>query len=337
MAQALGVSHTTVSNAFSRPDQLSAKMRERVLSKARELGYAGPSAAGRILATGRTGALGVLYHQHLPYAFTDPASTALLQGLSGVCQDHENGLLVLTGIDADGARQAIQRAAMDAVIVYAVPPETGLLDAVLARGLPTVTIDQPMIAGVPSVNIDDRGAARAGARLLLDLGHRSLAALSAPLRFWINHQRLRGYREALRKPRCNSAELLEVECDDNSEQAGKQAALLALAREPRPTGILAMSDRLAIGALRAAEQCGLQVPRDLSLVGFDDISVAAHLSPPLTTVRQPLVEKGAVAGRLILAADRLGQQVVLPTELIVRESSGPVPRRVVASKGLFGG
>jgi DNA-binding LacI/PurR family transcriptional regulator len=111
----------------------------------------------------------------------------------------------------------------------------------------------------------------------------------------------------------------------NREDGGFSAALALLNHKPRPTAILAMSDRLAVGALRAAETLGLDVPKDLSIVGFDDIPLASQVRPRLTTVRQPLVEKGAVAARFLL--ENVGQTIsqVLPTELVIRESSGLVP------------
>jgi DNA-binding LacI/PurR family transcriptional regulator len=136
--------------------------------------------------------------------------------------------------------------------------------------------------------------------------------------------RLQGYQDVMREAGLDPSNVL-IEERFNREDGGFSATLALLNHTPRPTAILAMSDRLAVGALRAAETLGLDVPKDLSIVGFDDIPLASQVRPRLTTVRQPLVEKGAVAARFLL--ENVGQTIsqVLPTELVIRESSGLVP------------
>src|SRR5918999_3377061 len=111
VARAAGVSRTTVSNAFNRPDQLSAELRQRVLATARELGYAGPNPMARMLRTGRAGAIGVVFSERLPYNVTDPASVALLEGIAQVCDQEDAALLILSAVDEEAARRVVSRAA----------------------------------------------------------------------------------------------------------------------------------------------------------------------------------------------------------------------------------
>lgn len=323
LALALGISRTTASNAFNRPDQLSAVLRASILAKAQELGYPGPSAAGRILSTGRAGAIGLLFHHAMSFIFHDPVGICFLQGLSDSCAQHNTGLLILPARDEQRAGEAVERAVIDGLILYAVPERTGLVDRVRQRHLHAVTVDQPKVRGMRSLRIDDRGGATLAAAHLVGLGHTQLAVLHLPERYWINLERLAGYQDALRNAGVDPATMCRHMCGDNTEEAGHAGALALLRDRPRPTAIVAMSDRLAAGAFRAAEQLRLQLPRDLSIVGFDDAPLASELSPPLTTVRQPLVEKGVAAAQMLLSSPRDHSDVLLQTELVVRGSTAP--------------
>jgi DNA-binding LacI/PurR family transcriptional regulator len=197
------------------------------------------------------------------------------------------------------------------------------------------------------VRIDDPGGGTAIVEHLLGLGHRRLSIVSyelgpghrdgpvdeARLRgmtFAGTRERLGGYRTALAAAGLDWPTTPIHECDHNGRQAGRAAATALLAGRPRPTAIVAMSDELAMGVLEAAHDAGLDVPRDLSVVGYDDTPGAAHATPPLTTVRQPLRAKGQLAGRRLLAlrdGRPLGRSRRLPTEVVVRSSTAPPRRR----------
>ncbi|WP_017315739.1 substrate-binding domain-containing protein [Mastigocladopsis repens] len=343
VAKAMGVSRTTVSNAFNRPDQLSPELRDRVLAVAKEMGYAGPNPMGRMLRTGRTGVIGLVFCEALPYAFQDPVAIAFLQGVSSVCEKVKASLLLVPTLESDAAQMTIQQAAVDGFIVYSMPDDSEAVAKVLERKLPVIAVDQPNLSGVPLVCLDDRQAAREAALHLLRLNHRRLAIISMALlpdsyvglvntqrlertAFQISLLRLRGYEDAMLKAGLDLSKVPIVECPPrNSEDDAFEVALTLLKQEPRPTGILAMCDVLAIGALRAAEHFGLSVPKDLSIVGFDDIPLASQIRPSLTTIQQPLIEKGAIAAKLLLCDAGLMTSKVLETKLVVRESSGPVP------------
>ncbi len=135
-----------------------------------------------------------------------------------------------------------------------------------------------------------------------------------------------GYRDALRAAGLDSDDLRAIEVPGNNEDSARKAAGVLLRHRPRPTAILAMSDRLGVGALLAATDLGMDVPADLSVIGFDDTPLAKAVTPALTTIHQPLEEKGAAAARLVFRpAKGRPKHIDLPTKLIVRKSTGCVP------------
>ena len=344
VAAELGVSPSTVSNAYNRPDQLSAELRERVFEAARRLGYAGPDPLGRGLRRQRANAVGVLFRDRLSYAFADPAAVLFMEGVSEAVEEAGLGLLLLPG-GSLGSREpeAVRGAAVDGVVIYSMPEDDPLVGAALERRLPAVIVDQPPVEGVPSVGIDDEGAAARAAEHLLELGHRRLGVVSFRLALEARSGmvdperrgaatlrpsglRLRGVAEAVGAAGISWDDVPVYECGVSTPAEGKAAARALLSREPRPTAILALSDQLAFGVIEAATHIGLCVPRDLSVVGFDDIPEAARSTPPLTTLRQPHVEKGLQAGRKLVAQLKEENpggdgELVLPTWLVARGST----------------
>jgi DNA-binding LacI/PurR family transcriptional regulator len=341
IADRVGVSRMTVSNAFSRPDQLSAELRDRILEAATELGYAGPDPTARALARGTTGAVGVLLTDSLAYAFTDEVATGFLGAV--VEELAPTGLaFTLLSSDAHGGVVPARDVAIDGALVYSCRPHSDARDWLVRRQLPLVFVDQDPVAGVPCVNVDDRGGARAAAQHLLDLGHRRIGIVAlAPETAWptegddteVPHptrQRRRGWADAL-EPAGITAQV--VEAPTHSELDAEQVALELLQRADRPTAVLCYSDVLALGVIRAARQLGLAVPADVSVVGFDDSPVAHRHDPQLTTVRQDVTAKGRAAVAALTAAidatnaglDATAAHVLLPTELVVRASTAPPP------------
>jgi DNA-binding LacI/PurR family transcriptional regulator len=344
LAASLGVSKTTVSNAFSRPDQLSADLRARILEAAYTAGYAGPDPVARMLRTRRAGSLGLILPESLPFSLDDPTTTALLRGIADACDERRLGLLIVPGgRDAQDTR-SISDVAVDGFIAYSLPHGAAVLDAAIRRDVPLVIVDQPRMPGVTTVSVDDRGGARDAARHLAGLGHRRIAIVALPFhpdgytgpanetriadaRFDVAASRLAGYRDALSEAGIDPDAVPVFECAHSDEDLGAEAGRHFLGgaaradapvvrgdapvvrgdadetdRPARPTAILAMSDRLAIGVMSAAREARIDVPRALSVVGFNDTEAAARARPALTTVRQPLRLKGYAAARLILDA-----------------------------------
>jgi len=345
IAAAVGVSRTTVSNAFNRPDQLSAELRDRIMAAARAMGVHGPNPAARMLRTGKAEAIGLLFHETLPFAFDDPAAVGMLRGVAAACEKARSGLLILPAVKSPASRSAIHRAAVDGFLVYGFLNGAEAWAPLLRRGLPVVAIDNQAPDGVAFVGIDDHGAARRVAEHVLGLGHRRLGIISlessvdgyvgpldaarrAIMTFRTSVDRLEGYAEAIAAAGLDPDSMPIEERPASSEAHGRDAALVLLRRPDRPTAILAMSDRLAIGAIEAARSLGLRVPEDVSVAGFDDIRRAALVRPALTTIRQPLFDKGATAATLLLKAVADGSPIpatrrLLPTELVIRGSTRP--------------
>ncbi|MDX2972105.1 LacI family DNA-binding transcriptional regulator [Kribbella solani] len=345
VAESLGVSITTVSNAFSRPDQLSEALRERVLAEAARLGLSSPDAAARSLRLGRPASVGVMYTDRLSFAFSDPGAVLFLQGVSRVCEENGQELVLIPSTSAaDAAATAVGRSMIDGLIVYSVADDDPVLAAAADRRMPLVVVDQPRISTLPWIGVDDEAGCRAIAQHLIGLGHRRLAVLSTEIdrerrggrvtvarqqaiTFATTAARLRGYRTAAEDAGINWSTVPVVETRENSEANGYQATAALLRSKQRPTAVLAMTDQLAFGALRAAAKAGLSVPEDLSVAGFDDIP-AARVEPYLTTVAQPHEEKGRRAAEHLLAqlTDRSAppRQQQLKTTLRLRETTGVI-------------
>ncbi len=340
VARAAGVSRTTASNAFNRPDQLSGELRAKVRAVAQAMGYPGPHPMARMLRTGRAGAIGVVFPDELVHAVSDPAASAMLQGIAAGCDAAEAALLLLSAVDQAAAQRAVAQAAVDGFIIHCLAAERAVIDSVLERGLPVVTIDNSAVVDAPSVTIAERAGAQLAAEHLLRLGHRRFAILAletqpdnyaGPLdaarrrdiMYLGTRLRLEGYEAALAAAGIDLGSVPVEESFCYRPEAAMAATARLLTGPDRPTALLAMSDLLALAAIAQARLLGLRVPDDLSVVGFDDIPLAGLQQPPLTTIRQPLVEKGRIAAELLLGERAKAQSVVLPTELVIRGTTAP--------------
>lgn len=332
IAEAVGVSRTTVSNAFSRPDQLNPELRRRILEVAEEMNYAGPDPAARMLRRGKAGAIGVLLTKELSYAFTDPYAVAFLRGLAEIAETSSTSLLLMAWPDEASAERAVREAAVDGFVVFCIGEDHPALDALRQRRLPFVIAGEPYLDGVPFVGIDDRTAARTLCAHLLRLGHRRLAVLHAgiaPLDLdsagisGPTGARLAGYRDAVLDAGL-SWDDVAVRATTHSREGGRSGAARLLDLYPRPTAIIATTDLIALGALQAAAERGLNVPGNVSVAGFDDIPEAGNAG--LTTIRQPKSEKGRTVGRLLLKEGiDDAPRILMPHELIARSSTAAPP------------
>lgn len=346
VARAVGVSPTTVSNAYNRPHKLTPALRERILEAARDLGYPGPNPVARSLRRGRAGSIGLLFGEALTYTFQDPVAVEFLRGVAEGTARHNTVLQLIAALDADERAGAslLANAIVDGLVVWTLPERHPLLRLVRERNIPIVVHGSPRLVGVPFVGIDDRAAARAAAEHLLQLGHRSLAVIShafGPARrarrrdparigrpsYRVTRERLTGYQAAADAAEPPPAALDVYEVAVNSRDEGHRATLALLHATPRPTAVLAMSDELATGALAAAHELDLRVPHDLSVVGFDDSPSARASDPALTTIAQSLHDQGRTCARLLIsaiageiAADDLVH--LAPWQLVARDSTG---------------
>lgn len=340
IAEDLGVTHTSVSNAYNNPAKVSKALRDRIIAHARSVNYEGPNPAARSLRTGRCGAIGVLFNDQLSYAFTDPHDIAFLRGISSVCED-EGANIVLIPLQDKRPEQRDQLAAIvDGFILNAPYRSHPTIRGALARGLPTVVVDfhAPELARVLT---NDRAAMREVVAHLLALGHRHLAIVTFPREegagdvrtldddfsdeSHVVHERIEGCRDAIDAAGVARVSVLVCETP-NSEDGGRRTAEWLLRRRPELTALVCFSDRLAHGAIAGAGALGWTVPGDLSVSGFDGIDPpgGALATLRLTTVRQNAYEKGRRAAEILLCADvQAAQAVVIPAEFVVGDTTAP--------------
>lgn len=336
VAQAAGVSLGTASNAFNRPDVVRPEVRSAVLAAAEELGYAGPDPVGRMLMGGKANVIAVLPpgDMSVSTAFQSPFFREFMLGISQICDEHGASLVVLPGA-TDRKAWAITNAVVDGFILG--HSDEVALVAARRRKVPCVVMDMDAGPGIPTVSIAARVGARQAAEHLLSLGHRHFAIISVARRprphllhrlseisrlsagYQLDEEKLAGYREALLAAGVPLDTVVVGEVYPHPPWRTEGAAAV-LDAAPDATAVLAMSDRNATAVLEAAAAGGRDVPRDLSVVGFDNAPESAISSPPLTTVAQPLVEKGRCAAKVLFGED-VPAHTVLPVELVIRASS----------------
>jgi DNA-binding LacI/PurR family transcriptional regulator len=341
VAREAGVSKTAVSFAFNAPDRLAPETATRIREIADQLGYT-PHPVARMLTQRQTMTIGVLTPQALSVIFSNPFFGAFSEGVALAAEEHGYALHFISPLQGSLVR-AMTRATVDGVVAIGLSESHPEVEQIRRAGLPIVLVDSAALPEHGSVEIDDVGGAQAAAAYIASLGHRDILVLGVeppapggPEPDGVTNRRLRGYREAFAA--------VGVEIGDDrvlvgpaSIDGGIAATDRAWDAGLRPTAILAMSDAMAIGAMRALRERRLDVPGDVSVVGFDDIDLAPHVDPPLTTVHQPIRRKGEEAARALLTVvERRGpakpEHRRLETRLIVRGSTGPVPadRREVA-------
>ncbi|ACZ29640.1 transcriptional regulator, LacI family [Xylanimonas cellulosilytica DSM 15894] len=366
VAERAGVSVSTASLAFSGAGPISAETRDRVLTAAQELGYSGPNPLGRQLRSGRSGIVGVVIGDNPGRAFRDPVSVQVLDGLMQVLGEQGLGVLLVPGLrpeasapctDAAGHGEPpaatvagiapvdplVESAAMDvAVLVWGVLTDDPNVTALQRRGVRVVVGEGHAVEGAPLVRIDDRAGAAEAARHLQALGHTRIAEITLPF----GRGERSGPVDATRRERADRTPALHRmagvrdvvepvitwETPASLVEHGREAAMEILGQwvpdSERPTAIFAHSDLLAAGAVLAARELGLRVPEDVSIAGFDGLDLP-WLSPDvLTSVNQPLREKGEALGRAVvgLLAGDAPEVQTLPVRLVQGTTTGPAPR-----------
>jgi LacI family transcriptional regulator, repressor for deo operon, udp, cdd, tsx, nupC, and nupG len=329
VAEAAGVSIATVSRALHGLPRVSEATRQRVLAAAAELRYvASPSAAS--LASGQTNAIGVV----APFINRWYFAAIVHSAEERLRKTGYDLLLYSLGTDAQERRRAFSgallRKRVDAVLVLGLQPTADEVAALSAAGGPVAIVGTD-VPGWASVRIDDQAAARCAVRHLIDLGHRRIGFIGFDpedrLYTSTPGDRLVGYRSELAAAGLPADPALEG-VGGFTVRGGLAAAEQLLRLPEPPTALFAASDEMAMGAVRAARQAGLRVPEDVSVIGIDDHEMAELLD--LTTVAQPVVAQGVLAAEMILTAlADPGQPlpaVTVPTELVVRGTTGPAPR-----------
>ena len=346
VATAAGVSVSTASLAFSGAGPIAAETRARVRAAAADLGDSGPNPLGRSLRSGRSGIVAVVIGDQLRRSFRDPVSVQVLDGLVGRLGTMGLGVLLvpgMPGVPGDEGTVTIdpllETAPMDvAVLIWGSRASDPALAALRRRGVPMVIGEGPEIEGIPLVGIRDRSGTAELVRHLRELGHERIGTVTLPfggerrcgavtpermteLDWTPTRHRLEGFADAGVEP------VFVIEAAASLVEEGRAAGKLALDRADRPTAVVAQSDLLAAGVLLAARDLGLRVPQDVSVAGFDGLDLPWLAPDVLTTVAQPLAEKGEALGEAVaqILAGENPPPVQLDVELRVGTTTGPPP------------
>ncbi len=332
VAKLAGVSVQTVSNLVNgRVHLMSEQTRERVQQAMLSVEYF-PQGAARTLRSGRTRTLGFLVLDEHARFLADPLTDLMLGGAGDVARDHGYGLLI------QGERPSVRSEALlapllerrvdGAFVLLSGEPATRswYIQRLDAIGTPYVVFDEPIEEGTGvAVTAMNREGAHRLTRYLVDRGHRRIGFIGARVPWAVVEERHRGYREALQDAGIKVDEELELFEGGIDPSGGRAMGRKLLQRSQPPTAIMATSDLLAAGVLVAAREIGLAIPDDIAITGFDDFIFAAFMDPPLTTVRVPGHEMGAIAAEMLIrrldTPDSAFERAVLPVELSIRSSA----------------
>lgn len=333
IAEAAGVSHSTVSRALHDSSLISPEVRERIQQLAREMGYT-PNAVAQSLKGKRTNTIGLVIT-----SIADPFAGRVVRGIEDAAQA-ANVSLFLSVSNNDPEREleiieTFHRRRVDGVISATAQIRGPYVKRLAQIKMPTVVINQQAESETDrlhSVDSDDYGGARQAVEHLLSLGHRAIGYMGVGNRLPSNRRRLAGYRDALAAAGIEAKEAWVRTASSHrfrSEDAVEGQAMLPGLLRTGITAVFCYNDLIAVGALMACRELALRVPEQLSVIGYDDVDVARFVTPPLTTVHQPKLRLGMLAMQMLL--DILDGKPVqsqrLPTDLVVRASTGPAPAR----------
>ena len=342
LAKAAGVSKGTASNVFNRPSIVREEVRERVLEVAKAIGYAGPDPIGRLLSAGKVNAIGVATVEPLAYFFSDPFARVLMEGIARTCDANGVGISLVSAANHEDLAWNLRSAVVDGFILFCLDGADRLSELARERNLPAVALAfGTAAADISVVSIDNVGASRNVVDYLAGLGHRRFAILSMELvsgshgkatmddvaaaTYVTSADRIHGYREGLVAHGIDADAVPIHETLSDRDTVAAALAEISAASSP-PTAILAESDVIAFHAIDWLKEHGLSVPGDVSVVGFDNVPECERSEPPLTTVAQPIAEIGQRAVEAIIGHDGSPTHVLLPTHLVVRQSTAPPPK-----------
>ena len=334
VAQRAGVSRTTVSFVINNTPgkSITETTRQRVLAAAAELGYS-PNEAARTLAMSRRRSIGLLIC-HSQFVYTDAFIMRVVEGMT-LAVNRARLQLVIHPISLKEARyiEIAERLGVDGLVLINAHDNDPGLEQIVRTQFPTVAMDYLPDIAVDQVYVDGRHAAQTAVNHLVELGHRRIAMIThASAIFAAARQRIEGYRASLDRARIPPRDEY-MRTGDFSDQSGFEAMQQLLSLPEPPTAVFAGNDVIAYGALDAIHQSGLLVPRDISLVGFDDDYLSRFVNPPLTTMALPAAGMGSTAVTMLLnridgAAEADPDGVArrpLDAHLARRDSSGPPP------------
>lgn len=327
IAKLAGVSKSTVSRVVNESPNVSALARKRVEKIIHSTGYH-PNAAARSLASQRTHMIGLVIPRTTSAFFTDPYFPQLTQGVAFACNNHHLTLsLFLVGNqeDEDEITPRISRRGMlDGILIQSGPSDDRLFRRLLSSQVPCVVLGRPHVEEtVNYIDVDNIRAAKQATRHLIGLGYQRIGMITGSAYSSAAIDRCEGFRQAMRDSGkdCDPALMAEGDFSENSGYIAMKKLLSS-----KPDAIFAQSDIMALGAMRAVQEAGLNIPRDIALVGFDDLPIASLSAIKLTTIRQPITHFGIKAVELLIdmidKGTKPAKRLILDTELMIRDSCG---------------
>lgn len=320
-----GVSIATVSKVLSNTPYFSEETKKRVLASVEAVGYI-PNLAARALSSGKTGIIGVVFPRVFDTVFTDPFVQHVLEGVEAACNDSGHNLLLSTpsvrgNITDERYEQLLKSGYVEGLIALDNVPKASVVQPALEYDIPVVSIGYgPNDAYIRS---DERGGAASVMQHVLEMGHRHIGLISVTdgLNYAVE-PRVDGWRAAATTHDIDF-DSLPICHGDFSTASGAMCAANLLRQNPNLTAIVCINDRMALGAIQHLRKQGLHIPSDISVVGYDDIPIAQFADPPLTTVNQhaPALGRRATEMLLSLLDNKHPEPEILPTELVVRQSS----------------
>jgi LacI family transcriptional regulator len=327
IAKLSGVSRSTVSRVVNHQVSVKPEVRERVLKIIDETGYH-PDPAARSLASHRSGIIGLVIPRAVQFLFIDPYYPRLMQGIAQACNANDLILSLFLFHTADEEQKlsakVVRKQLVDGVIVGALPIDDPLVGQLLENEVPFVVIGRPSRPAETSfVDVDNVEGAHTAVSHLIRLGYQRIATITGPLNTNVGLDRRQGYLNALNERGLAIDAALMVE-GDFTEVGGYLAMQRLLPH--KPDAVFAASDAMALGALRSLRSAGLMAPKDVALVGFDDLPSSAISDPPLTTIRQPIRRLGAQAVESLIDILANGLQpprhIIMMPQLVIRASCG---------------
>ncbi len=324
IAQLAKVSKATVSRVLNNSPKVTEETREKVMKVIKESGYY-PSATARRLTTNKAETIGLIIPTPQDKTFGNPFYTEILRGLTHQAKIKRYDLLLFINEHKFNYSQLFYDRRVDGLLLIGIKRNDKGIAQLSKNGLPYILTGKVDYEDANYVDADNKDGAYQAVSYLANLGHKRIAYLGGSFEFAFNQERFEGYLKALKEHNLKYGKELTME-SINTEESGYKAMHKLLESSLIPTAVFVANDLDAIGAMKAAREKGLRIPEDIAFVGFDDIQLASHIEPPLTTVRQPIYEMGITAisllVQLIEGKEKEPLKVELPTQLIIRGSSG---------------
>lgn len=328
IAKQAGVSRSTVSRVVNDFPNVSKDVRKRVLDVVQKTGYH-PNAAARSLASQRAWTIGLVLPQSVYQFFTDPYYPHLTKGIAQACNEHNYTLaLFLVSNSEDDqkiSKRVTRKGLLDGVLVQSGHHgDQQIISQLVDSDMPQVVLGRPYrYDNISYIDVDNTNAAFNAVTHLIRLGHKRIATISGPTQGTVGLDRQSGYLRALNERGYKVDKTLIAE-GDFTEVGGYYAMRKLLT--VKPDAVFAASDVMAIGAIRAIREAGLNVPNDIAMVGFDDLPISTASDVQLSTIRQPVIQFGIRAVELLIDLIENGIQpprhIIMDTQLVIRDSCG---------------